>query len=354
MPSGLIALLDDVAAIAKVAAASVDDIGLGVAKAGSKAAGVVIDDAAVTPSYVTGFTPDRELPIIWKITKGSLRNKLLLLLPLALLLSAFLPGAITPLLMLGGLYLSFEGAEKLIEKLSGHDHDVADEDTPSDPALLEKQKVDGAVRTDLILSAEIMAIALAEVDDVPFVTEAAALAIVAVVITIAVYGTVGLIVKMDDIGLHFAQRADRVSQRLGRGLLWAMPRVLTFLSGLGTLAMLWVGGGILLHGSEELGAARPGRLGARRPACGRARHRPARRRARLAHLRRLVSGGRPGAGRDRDRAGAGGAAAARRAARLIAGALNARAPRWRARGRDRGCMGPARDHSGRAAPPRIA
>ena len=257
MPSGLIALLDDVAAIAKVAAASVDDIGLGVAKAGSKAAGVVIDDAAVTPSYVTGFTPDRELPIIWKITKGSLRNKLLLLLPLALLLSAFLPWAITPLLMAGGLYLSFEGAEKLIEKLSGHGHDVADEDAPGDPVALEQQKVAGAVRTDLILSAEIMAIALAEVDDVSFVTEAAALAIVAVVITIAVYGTVGLIVKMDDIGLHFAQRQGGASQRVGRGLLWAMPRVLTFLSRLGTLAMLWVGGGILLHGSEELGLHGP-------------------------------------------------------------------------------------------------
>ncbi len=257
MPSGLIALLDDVAAIAKVAAASVDDIGLGVAKAGSKAAGVVIDDAAVTPSYLTGFTPDRELPIIWKIAKGSLRNKLLLLLPIALVLSAFLPWAITPLLMAGGLYLCFEGAEKLIEKFAHADRGEAVEEPIHDLAAFEQARVDGAVRTDLVLSAEIMAIALAQIDDVPFWIEAAALIVVAVSITALVYGGVGLIVKMDDVGLHLARRRSVVAQGVGRVLLTAMPIVLGFLASVGTLAMLWVGGGILLHGAEELGLHGP-------------------------------------------------------------------------------------------------
>ena len=160
MPSGLVALLDDISVIAKLAASSLDDVGAGVAKAGSKAAGVVIDDAAVTPSYVTSFTPDRELPIIWKIARGSLRNKLLVLLPLALVLSEFLPLAIIPLLMLGGLYLSFEGAEKVLEKLGGEKHGETLEDPIEDIAEFERERVSGAIRTDFILSAEIMAIAL--------------------------------------------------------------------------------------------------------------------------------------------------------------------------------------------------
>ncbi|PEQ13210.1 ABC transporter [Novosphingobium sp. PC22D] len=260
MPSGLVALLDDVSVIARAAAASIDDVGAGVAKAGTKAAGVVIDDAAVTPSYVTNFTPDRELPIIWQITKGSLRNKLLLLLPVALLLSQFLPAAITPLLMLGGFYLSFEGAEKVIEKLGGAKHGETLEDTISDPATFEKQRVAGAVRTDLILSAEIMAIALSEVADQSLVARAIILALVGVVITAVVYGAVALIVKMDDIGLHLARKDGPAAQKTGRGLLKAMPIVLKLLASVGTLAMLWVGGGILLHGSEELGFAAPAHL----------------------------------------------------------------------------------------------
>jgi predicted DNA repair protein MutK len=257
MPSGLVALLDDVSVIARAAAASLDDVGAGVAKAGTKAAGVVIDDAAVTPGYVTGFTPDRELPIIWKITKGSLRNKLLILLPIALLLSAFLPQAITPILMAGGLYLAFEGAEKIIEKLGGAKHGETLEDPIEDAATFEKSRVSGAVRTDLILSAEIMAIALAEVSDETFLARAVTLALVGIAITVGVYGAVALIVKMDDVGLHLTKKPGAAVQALGRGLLKAMPVVLKLLGSVGTLAMLWVGGGIILHGLEELGLPHP-------------------------------------------------------------------------------------------------
>ena len=257
MPSGLVALLDDIAVIAKLAAASLDDVGAAAGKAGSKAAGVVIDDAAVTPSYVTNFTPDRELPIIWSIAKGSLRNKLLFLLPGALLLSEFVPWAIVPLLMLGGLYLCFEGAEKVLEKLGGAKHGKTLDDPIEDLAAFERERIAGAVRTDFILSAEIMAIALADVAASPLLQRAIILALVGVVITAAVYGTVALIVKMDDIGLHLAERKGAASQRLGRLLLLAMPKALTALSSLGTVAMLWVGGGIILHGLHELGLHGP-------------------------------------------------------------------------------------------------
>jgi len=258
MPSGLVALLDDISVIAKAAAASIDDVGAAAAKAGSKAAGVVIDDAAVTPSYVTEFTPDRELPIIWKITKGSLRNKLLVLLPAALLLSEFVPWAITPLLMLGGLFLCYEGAEKVLEKLGGEKHGETLGDEITDMAGFEKDRVSGAVRTDLILSAEIMAISLAEVAGETLLNRALILAAIAVVITVMVYGAVALIVKMDDIGLHMVEkRSTRAEKAIGRGLLHAMPVVLALLSSVGTLAMLWVGGGILLHGSHELGLHAP-------------------------------------------------------------------------------------------------
>ncbi|MET0307487.1 MAG: DUF808 domain-containing protein [Sphingomonas sp.] len=257
MPSGIVALLDDVALIAKAAASSLDDVGAAAAKAGSKAAGVVIDDAAVTPSYVTNFTPDRELPIIFAITKGSLRNKLLILLPAALLLSAFTPWAITPLLMLGGLFLCYEGAEKVMEKLGAAKHGATLEDPITDVAEFERQRIAGAVRTDLILSAEIMAIALAEVSDSPLLQRAAALALVGVAITVLVYGAVAFIVKMDDIGLHLARKPSASAQRFGRLLLAAMPRLLVILSTVGTLAMLWVGGGIILHGLEELGVHAP-------------------------------------------------------------------------------------------------
>jgi uncharacterized protein len=260
MPSGLVALLDDIAVIAKVAAASLDDVGVAAAKAGAKAAGVVIDDAAVTPSYVTEFTPDRELPIIWKIAKGSLKNKLLILLPAALLLSQFLPWAVTPLLMLGGLYLCFEGAEKVIEAFGGEKHGETLDDTISDMAEFERERISGAVRTDFILSAEIMAIALAEVSAEPLLSRAIILALVGVVITVLVYGAVALIVKMDDMGLHLAERRDAASRKLGRFLLRLMPRLLAFLSTVGTAAMVWVGGGIILHGFHELGLHAPSDL----------------------------------------------------------------------------------------------
>ncbi|MCX7285455.1 MAG: DUF808 domain-containing protein [Novosphingobium sp.] len=260
MPTGLVALLDDISVIARAAAASIDDVSAAAAKAGSKAAGVVIDDAAVTPSYVTNFTPDRELPVIWRIARGSLFNKLVILLPAALLLSAFLPGAITPILMAGGLFLCFEGAEKVMEKLGGEKHGQTLDDQPADVAAFEEQRVSGAVRTDLILSAEIMAIALAEVSGEGIVQQGIILAVVGIAITAAVYGAVGLIVKMDDIGLHLAKNPSAAARALGSALLKAMPVLLTVLATIGTLAMLWVGGGIILHGAEELGLAGPAHL----------------------------------------------------------------------------------------------
>ncbi len=260
MSVGLVALLDDVAVIARAAAASLDDIGAGVATAGAKAAGVVIDDAAVTPAYVTAFTPDRELPVIARIARGSLFNKLVILLPVALLLSAFLPWAVTPLLMLGGLFLCYEGAEKLLEKLGGEEHGDTLEDPITDLASFERERVAGAVRTDLILSAEIMAIAMAEVAKETLWERAVVLAIVGIGITVMVYGAVGLIVKMDDIGLHLAKRRARATQAFGRGLVQAMPLLLSVLATVGPAAMLWVGGGILLHGGEVLGVAAPAHI----------------------------------------------------------------------------------------------
>lgn len=260
MPGGLAALLDDISIIARAAAASVDDVGVAASKAGSKTAGVVIDDAAVTPNYVSGLTPDRELPLIAKITKGSLKNKLIILLPGALLLSQFLPWAIVPILMLGGAYLSYEGAEKVIEKLGGEKHGKTLEDPIEDPVRFEKERASGAIRTDLILSAEIMAITLNEVAAETFVTRALVLALIALVVTFGIYGTVALIVKMDDIGLHLAEKRSAAARRFGCWLVHAMPKVLTVLSVVGTVAMLWVGGGILLHGMEELGLEAPAHL----------------------------------------------------------------------------------------------
>jgi predicted DNA repair protein MutK len=254
MASGLLALLDDVAGIAKLAASSLDDVGAAAGKASSKAAGVVIDDAAVTPGYIIGFTPDRELPIIAKIAKGSLINKLIFLLPLALLLSAFAPWALTPLLMIGGTYLAFEGTEKLVESLLPHaHHEEPIEADMGTVAQVEDEKVRGAIRTDFILSGEIMAIALASVAARPIGEQAVALIIVAILITAGVYGAVGFIVKMDDIGLHMAARRSSGTRLIGRGLVRGMPIILEALSGIGSFAMLWVGGGILLHGLEHYG-----------------------------------------------------------------------------------------------------
>ena len=253
--SGLIALLDDVAAIAKVAAASIDDIAAATAKAGAKAAGVVIDDAAVTPKYVHGFSADRELPIIWRIALGSVKNKLVILLPGLMLLNTFLPAAITPLLMLGGAYLCFEGAEKVFHLFAPHaEAEVeADFDT-KDPAHLEEEKVAGAIKTDFILSAEIMTIALATIESTNLWMQGITLAIVGILITAVVYGAVALIVKMDDVGLRFAARARTGAGRaFGRGLVLAMPKLMAFLSTVGTAAMLWVGGNIVVHGLDVLG-----------------------------------------------------------------------------------------------------
>ena len=255
MPSGLIALLDDVAGIAKLAAASIDDVGVASGKAASKAAGVVIDDAAVTPKYVTGLSPSRELPIIRKIAIGSVRNKLLIILPVALLLTSFAPWAITPVLMCGGAYLCFEGAEKLLEAASSQSH--AEITLEGDAAAIEKATISGAVRTDLILSAEIMTIALNDVSDAPLLTQAGVLVVVGLAMTVAVYGVVGLIVKMDDIGLHMTERSSKASRTVGRLLVQGMPVILSSLTVIGTVAMLWVGGGILLHGSHTLGLAWP-------------------------------------------------------------------------------------------------
>ena len=252
MPSGLFALLDDVALIAKLASASVDDITAAAGRAGMKAAGVVIDDTAVTPRFVHGLTPDRELPIIGKIAVGSLRNKLLFLLPGALLLSEFAPFLITPVLMVGGAYLAFEASEKIIEAIRHEHHEHAKEIVTGDAAELEKKQVSGAIRTDFILSAEIMAISLAAIDIPDFWPRAVALALVAIAVTVGVYGAVAVIVKLDDIGLHLAERPSAAARKVGRGLVRAVPKLLAFLSALGIAAMLWVGGGILLHGFEEL------------------------------------------------------------------------------------------------------
>ncbi|HWJ86522.1 MAG TPA: DUF808 domain-containing protein [Pelagibacterium sp.] len=257
MSVGLLALLDDVAAIAKVAAASLDDITGQALKAGSKAAGAVIDDAAVTPRYVDGFSADRELPIVGKIALGSIRNKLIFLLPAALLLSAFLPAVINPLLMIGGAYLCYEGAEKLYAMLTpGKAHALEQEIEPAatDAAMLETEKVAGAIKTDFILSAEIMTIALSTISTGNIITQALVLIIVAIAITAVVYGGVALIVKADDFGVFLARNAHTGAARgFGRWLVKIMPGFMQTLTVVGTAAMLWVGGGIIVHGLAGLG-----------------------------------------------------------------------------------------------------
>ncbi|WP_067436927.1 DUF808 domain-containing protein [Nocardioides jensenii] len=252
MSAGLFALLDDVAALAKVAAASIDDVGAAAGRASAKAAGVVVDDTAVTPQYVSGVAAKRELPIIKKIAIGSIKNKLLIILPLALLLSQFLPWLLTPILMCGGTFLCYEGAEKIWEKLSGHEittDDVKAEISPDE----EKTMVAGAIRTDLILSAEIMVISLNEVADQSFLARAAILVVVALGITALVYGVVGIIVKMDDIGVAMTRFRSGLAQKVGHAMVKGMPALLGVISVVGTAAMLWVGGHILLVGVDDLG-----------------------------------------------------------------------------------------------------
>ncbi|ACA20910.1 protein of unknown function DUF808 [Methylobacterium sp. 4-46] len=280
MATGLIALLDDIAGLAKLAAASLDDAASQATRAGAKAVGVVIDDTAVTPRYVTGFSASRELPIIGKIALGSLRNKLLFLLPGALALSFLAPFLLTPLLMLGGAYLCFEGAEKVVEALWPHGGgEEAEPATPRDAGAVEDQKVASAIKTDFILSAEIMALTLAGVAEAGLATQVFVLAAVGIGITGLVYGVVALIVKADDVGLALAREerpastlfglrapsgpaptpGDRrlrpLTRAVGRGLVRLMPALLRGLGIVGTAAMIWVGGGILVHGLEGFGLA---------------------------------------------------------------------------------------------------
>ena len=252
MSAGLAALLDDVAALTRVAAASLDDVAAGAGRASMKAAGVIVDDAAVTPRYVQGFRPERELPMIKRIAVGSLRNKLVFILPAALLLSELLPWLLTPILMAGGAYLCYEGAEKLWEKISPHHRDPQTPVGAQGPEY-ENELVGGAIRTDFILSAEIMVISLNEVAGEPLLSRALILVVVALAITAVVYGAVALIVKMDDVGLRLAQERDGAAASLGRALVRAMPVVLSVLATVGVAAMLWVGGHILLVGLDELG-----------------------------------------------------------------------------------------------------
>lgn len=261
MSIGLIALLDDIAAIAKVAAVSLDDVAVQAAKAGIKAAGVVVDDAAVTPRYVLGFAAERELPIVAKIAVGSLRNKLLVLLPATLVLSYFLPSVVTPLLMFGGAYLCYEGTEKVLEVIiphRAHAHEAQLGTVALNPQTLEEEKVASAIKTDFILSAEVMVITLAAVADGSILMQVLVLALVGIGITVAVYGVVALIVKADDVGVTFAKNdnestAGGVSRAVGRALVRGMPGFLTFLSAAGTAAMIWVGGAIIVHGLETYG-----------------------------------------------------------------------------------------------------
>ncbi|MEZ5382481.1 MAG: DUF808 domain-containing protein [Microthrixaceae bacterium] len=255
MSGGLVGLLDDIAALAKLAAASIDDVGAAAGRASAKTAGVVVDDTAVTPAYVHGLAAERELPVIKRIATGSLRNKVLIILPVALVLSEFAPILVEIILMFGGSYLCYEGAEKVHHRFSAHaDHDdTADLPSAAIGPEQEAKTIAGAVRTDFILSAEIMVIALKEVIDEGFVSRAIILAVVAVLITAAVYGVVALIVKMDDVGLNLAQRSGSGSQRVGRALVNGMPKLLAGLTTVGTAAMVWVGGHILLIGTDELG-----------------------------------------------------------------------------------------------------
>ncbi|WP_193086438.1 DUF808 domain-containing protein [Brevibacterium aurantiacum] len=257
MAGGLFALLDDVAALVKLSAASLDDVAAGASRSGMKAAGVVVDDAAVTPKFVEGVNPKRELPIIKRIAFGSLINKMFIILPIILLLSEFLPWLLTPLLMVGGTYLCFEGAEKIFEKFGWVKHHEEPKKESKHGKKgdgdAEKKIVRSAITTDFVLSCEIMVIALNEVASEDLIPRAIILVVVALAITIGVYGSVALIVKMDDIGLHMAQKEKASTQKFGRFLVKAMPKLLGGLSVIGTFAMLWVGGHIILVGTDELG-----------------------------------------------------------------------------------------------------
>lgn len=247
--ANLLTLLDDIASV-------LDDVSVMTKVAAKKTAGVLGDDLALNAQQVTGVKADRELPVVWAVAKGSLINKLILV-PAALLISAFAPWAVTPLLMLGGAFLCFEGFEKLAHKFLhsqaedvGHhaEHVQALADPSVDMQAFEKGKIKGAVRTDFILSAEIIAITLGVVASQPFVQQVTVLSGIALLMTIGVYGLVAGIVKLDDAGLYLSQRASAALQALGRGILWLAPWLMKLLSVVGTAAMFMVGGGILTHG----------------------------------------------------------------------------------------------------------
>ena len=255
MAGGLFALLDDVALIARSAASSVDDVAALAGKTSVKAAGVVVDDAAVTPQYVEGIKPQRELPMIWRITKGSLINKLVIILPIAMILSWIAPWALTPILMCGGTFLCFEGAEKILHHVLPH-REKETESVQEKGADAEDSLVKSAITTDLILSSEIMVISLNEVIDQPFWMRLGALIFVGILLTLGVYGAVGLSVKMDDIGMALNKRHNGKST-VGNALVKGMPIVLDIIGVIGTAAMLWVGGHIVVKGLHEFGMDQP-------------------------------------------------------------------------------------------------
>ncbi|MFM5133290.1 MULTISPECIES: DUF808 domain-containing protein [Aeromonas] len=243
--TSLLALLDDIASV-------LDDVALMTKMAAKKTAGVLGDDLALNAEQVSGVRAERELPVVWKVAKGSFRNKLILV-PAAIAISALIPWLITPLLMLGGAYLCFEGAEKLAHKFLPHDSGEAASSAqaiPDDLEAFEQQKIKGAIRTDFILSAEIIVIALGTVQGSSLGLQIAVVAGIALLMTVGVYGLVGLIVKLDDIGLHLLQKPDAsvLRRAVGRGLLVTAPRLMHLLALVGTIAMFMVGGGILVHG----------------------------------------------------------------------------------------------------------
>lgn len=252
MSGGLVALLDDVATLAKVAAASVDDVAAGAAKASAKAVGVVIDDTAVTPQYVRGLSPARELPIIGKIARGSLVNKLAFILPAAFLLTWLAPWSLPVLLVLGGSYLCFEGAEKVLAKLHLLPHHAKEGPAARSAEELENQVVSSAIRTDLILSAEIMLISLSGIESTSNTMKVAVMVTVALVMTFFVYGLVAVLVKADDVGGHMA-RSGGPQAGLGRAIVKVMPKVFDVIGIVGTVAMLWVGGHIIIASLADLG-----------------------------------------------------------------------------------------------------
>ncbi|MDP7848036.1 DUF808 domain-containing protein [Acinetobacter pittii] len=245
MASGLLLLLDDIATI-------LDDVALMSKMAAKKTAGVLGDDLALNAQQVTGVRADRELPIVWKVAKGSFVNKLILV-PLALLISVIAPWLINPLLMLGGLFLCYEGVEKVLhtimhKKASTSEEAKAElENEELNLATFEKEKIKGAVRTDFILSAEIVVITLGTVATATLMTKLSVLSVIAVVMTIGVYGLVGMIVKIDDLGLYLTEQSTSFKQTIGRGLLAFAPILMKLLSIVGTIAMFLVGGGIINH-----------------------------------------------------------------------------------------------------------